>query len=52
LPQQQHGRIDAFEKAYGIFFEQPGGGVAALNSYPARFAAFRKHLQACADPTQ
>jgi hypothetical protein len=52
LPQQQHDRIDTFEKAYGIFLEQPGSGVAALDGRPGRFGALSKHLQARPDPTQ
>ena len=52
LPQQQHDRVDAFEKAYGVFLEQPGRGVAALDGDPDRMGALGKHLQAGPGPTQ
>jgi hypothetical protein len=52
LPQQQHDGIDAFEEAYGVFLEQPGSGVAALDGRPGRFGALSKHQQARPDPTQ
>jgi hypothetical protein len=52
LPQQQHDRVDAFEKAYGVFLEQPGSSVAALDGDPDRMGALSKHLQAGSDPAQ
>jgi hypothetical protein len=52
LPQQQHDRVDAFEKACRVLLEQPGSRVAALDGDTDRFGAFGKHLQACSDPAQ
>jgi hypothetical protein len=52
LPQQQHDCVDAFEKAYGVFLEQAGSRVTALDGDPDRVGALGNHLQACADPAQ
>jgi hypothetical protein len=52
LPQQQHDRIDAFEKADRVFLEQLGRRLAALDGDPDSMGALGKRLQACADPAQ